>query len=268
MFDNVIKVKDTKETTNIINIKSNSLQLDIPKDFKKAVGLALTLKEHNPDLPISVAVSPETEIMIMPYKNLFDKIIIQRTDLKGFEQKLYLDEYSPYKNTFFFDSDILVIKDIMPIIERWKGHAYAVRGSLAVDGVSSFGLDREFVLNIIKKDKFVVIDGAGHAYFEKPACKTIFDKAREITRQYQVFQANKFADEESVYVIKSNGKIVSPAQLSGAFFRVKDGALEPGDTIVVPLEVQPFSGIRATAEVTQIIYQLGLAAAALNSITN
>ena len=38
-----------------------------------------------------------------------------------------------------------------------------------------------------------------------------------------------------------------------------------GDTIVVPLEVQPFSGIKATTEITQIIYQMALAAAAVNS---
>tara|TARA_X000000368_G_scaffold231183_1_gene182578 strand:- start:11175 stop:14051 length:2877 start_codon:yes stop_codon:yes gene_type:complete len=80
--------------------------------------------------------------------------------------------------------------------------------------------------------------------------------------------SNKFADENSIYIIKSNGKIISPSQISAGFFRSRGGSVEPGDTIVVPLQVQPFSGIKATSEVTSIIYQLGLAAAALNSITN
>ena len=43
------------------------------------------------------------------------------------------------------------------------------------------------------------------------------------------------------------------------------GRLQPGDTIVVPLEVQPFSGAKEATELTQIIYQMAIAAAAVNS---
>ncbi len=72
-----------------------------------------------------------------------------------------------------------------------------------------------------------------------------------------------FADESNIYLIRADGRILSPSQLNSGFFRSSD--LYPGDTIVVPLQVQPFSGIRATTEVTQIIYQMALAAAAVNS---
>ena len=72
-----------------------------------------------------------------------------------------------------------------------------------------------------------------------------------------------FADKSSVYVIKSDGSILSPNQISTGFFR--ESSLEPGDAIVVPLQVQPFSTIKATTEITQIIYQMALAAAAVNS---
>ena len=59
---------------------------------------------------------------------------------------------------------------------------------------------------------------------------------------------------------------MSPSQLSGSgFFRGASFGLEAGDTIVVPLEVKPFSAITATTEITQIIYQMALAAAAVNS---
>ena len=72
-----------------------------------------------------------------------------------------------------------------------------------------------------------------------------------------------FADKSSTYIIKANGSIIPPSEISSGFFR--ETSLEEGDTIVVPLEVQPFSGIRATTEITQIIYQMALAAAAVNS---
>ena len=74
-----------------------------------------------------------------------------------------------------------------------------------------------------------------------------------------------FADRSSLYLIKSDGSVVSPSQLSSGFFKRSGSILEPGDTIVIPIQVQPFSGIRATTEVTQIIYQMALAAAAVNS---
>ncbi len=74
-----------------------------------------------------------------------------------------------------------------------------------------------------------------------------------------------FADESSIYLIRSDGSIVSPSQMSSGFFRSRSSLLQPGDTIVVPLQVQPFSGIKATTEITQIIYQMALAAAAVNS---
>jgi len=78
--------------------------------------------------------------------------------------------------------------------------------------------------------------------------------------------ANQYADEANIYLIKVDGSMISPAQISNSgFFRKNAQGLQPGDSIIVPLEVQPFSGIRATNEVTQIIYQMALAAAAVNS---
>ena len=79
--------------------------------------------------------------------------------------------------------------------------------------------------------------------------------------------ANEFANEDNIYLIKVDGSIVSPSQLSsGAFFRrASSGGLQPGDTIIVPLQVQPFSGAKAATELTQIFYQMAIAAAAVNS---
>ena len=75
-----------------------------------------------------------------------------------------------------------------------------------------------------------------------------------------------YADADNIYLIKSDGSMISPIQLSSnRFFRSNSKDLQPGDSIVVPLEVLPFSGIRATNEITQIIYQMALAAAAVNS---
>ena len=73
-----------------------------------------------------------------------------------------------------------------------------------------------------------------------------------------------FADESSLYVIKSDGSILSPSDISSGFFR-RNNNIEPGDTLVVPLEVDSFSSLRAATEISQIVYQMAIAAAAVNS---
>ena len=72
----------------------------------------------------------------------------------------------------------------------------------------------------------------------------------------------QLGDDNSIYIIGANGSI--KAKSSSGFFRGTSG-LEPGDTIVVPVIVDTFSNIQAVNEVTQVIYQLAVAAAAVSS---
>ena len=78
---------------------------------------------------------------------------------------------------------------------------------------------------------------------------------------------NEFADLDAIYLIKADGTIVLSNEIgsSGSFFRGPKSQIRPGDTIVVPVKLQPFNAIRASTEITQIIYQMALAAAAVNS---
>lgn len=78
--------------------------------------------------------------------------------------------------------------------------------------------------------------------------------------------ATEFADISSRYIIKADGSIIPPNQISGGgFFRGGRLELEPGDTIVLPIRVATFSGLAATTEISEIVYQLAIAAAAVNS---
>jgi len=73
-----------------------------------------------------------------------------------------------------------------------------------------------------------------------------------------------FGDTSNIYIVKSNGLTISFGDVSGAFFR-SSSQLEAGDTIIVPFQADKFGQLRATTEITQIIYQMALAAAAVNS---
>lgn len=76
----------------------------------------------------------------------------------------------------------------------------------------------------------------------------------------------RFADIDSSYLIKANGAIQIGSSVNGSsFFKGKRQALEPGDTIVIPVETSQFNTFKAANDITQIIYQMAITAAAVNS---
>jgi hypothetical protein len=175
------------------------LTLATPNDFRKAIGLALSLRVSNPGVPVAVACSPKLRALMTPF---FDQVIEENPSLRGFVHKVHLDTYSPFEDTFFFDSDVLVFRDLAPIREQWADQPYNACGLYGVDGVTGQGFDREYVRKRIGREALVVIDGAGHAYFRKPACLKVFDLAREVTANYPDYVGGviRYADEEAMSI--------------------------------------------------------------------
>jgi len=169
------------------------LTLATPSDYRKAIGLALSARVSNPGVPIAVACSPKLRPLLEPY---FDHVIDENPALRGFEHKVHLDKYSPFEDTFFFDSDVLLFKSLSKIVEEWSHQPYTACGGYRNEGLGSFGL-----LKKLGKENFVEIGGAGHGYFRKPGCQTIFDLAREITANYKEYAGDiKYADEDVINI--------------------------------------------------------------------
>lgn len=170
------------------------LTLATPNDYKKAIGLALSARISNPGVPLAVACSPKLAPALKPY---FDYVVEEDSSLRGFVHKVHLDKYSPFTDTFFFDSDVLLFRDLKPVALQWSNQPYTACGKYLREGFSAFGLDRARVLRKIGKEELVVIDGAGHAFFRKPDSRAVFDLAREITDKHQEYAGNiKYADED------------------------------------------------------------------------
>ncbi|CCQ10326.1 polysaccharide export protein [Pseudoalteromonas luteoviolacea B = ATCC 29581] len=74
------------------------------------------------------------------------------------------------------------------------------------------------------------------------------------------------ADESRVYVIKANGSVVIPESQSWFSVSQVHNSIEPGDTIVVPLDTEQKDALTVWSQATQIIYQLGLAAASIATL--
>jgi polysaccharide biosynthesis/export protein len=74
----------------------------------------------------------------------------------------------------------------------------------------------------------------------------------------------KQADEGRVYVVRANGSVV--AESGNRWFSKSDsGGIEPGDTVVVPLDAGKMRPLPLWTAVTTIIYNLAVAVAAVNS---
>ena len=74
---------------------------------------------------------------------------------------------------------------------------------------------------------------------------------------------NLKADKARVYVVKANGRVYLP-QKSGWFSRDMVN-VEPGDTVVVPLDADRIKSLTLWTSVSQIVYQIALGAAAVAS---
>jgi protein involved in polysaccharide export with SLBB domain len=72
------------------------------------------------------------------------------------------------------------------------------------------------------------------------------------------------ADKGRIYVVRADGSVVS-SESGGWFRRGAQVAMKPGDTVVVPLDTERMPALPLWQAVTGILYNLAIAAAAVNS---
>lgn len=71
----------------------------------------------------------------------------------------------------------------------------------------------------------------------------------------------KQADNDRIYVIKANGSVMMPD--SNYWFSRHKNVLEPGDTVIVPIDTDYLDNLSTWSTATQMMYQLGVAWAAI-----
>jgi polysaccharide biosynthesis/export protein len=72
------------------------------------------------------------------------------------------------------------------------------------------------------------------------------------------------ADEDRVYVVKADGSVMLPEK--SAWFGSRSQRLQPGDTIIVPIDVDRLNQLELWSNVSQIVYQMALGAAAVGNL--
>lgn len=72
------------------------------------------------------------------------------------------------------------------------------------------------------------------------------------------------ADESRVYVVRADGSVMMPQRSN--WFGGSGSQLEPGDTIVMPINVDRLNQLELWTNVSQIVYQMALGAAAVGNL--
>jgi protein involved in polysaccharide export with SLBB domain len=89
---------------------------------------------------------------------------------------------------------------------------------------------------------------------------------QELSRDDYISQSGgvtRRADQDRIYIVRADGSVV--ANDSGRWFSRSATEIKPGDTIVVPLDTERMPALPFWQAVTQIIYNLAISAAAVNS---
>ncbi|MCR8913706.1 sugar transporter [Marinobacter panjinensis] len=72
------------------------------------------------------------------------------------------------------------------------------------------------------------------------------------------------ADEDRVYVVKADGSVMLPEK--SRWFGGRSQQLAPGDTVIVPIDVDRLNQLELWSNVSQIVYQMALGAAAVGNL--
>ena len=73
------------------------------------------------------------------------------------------------------------------------------------------------------------------------------------------------ADKKRIYVVRANGEVVADSGSRWFARGSRGGDIRAGDTIVVPLDTDRVKPLLLWQSATQVVYNLAIAAAAVNS---
>jgi len=131
---------------------------------------------------------------------------------------------------------------------------------MALAGDPNYDLEVESgdVLSIPQRSNTVSVVGevqrsGTHTYQGELALEDYIDLSAGLTRR---------ADESGIYIVKANGSVVT-LQRNLWRFTGDNKSLDPGDTIVVPINTQYKDSLASWREITQIVYQSVVSIAAV-----
>jgi hypothetical protein len=169
--------------------------------IEQARSLAHSLQLHAPELPRTLV----TDCVDPQITKLFTNVIAYRPEYGGgVRQKLYLDQYSPYEETLFIDSDCLVLGNLDSFWTAFRGQFFGVPGFRYLHKGETdpfFNVDQALErFNLVAIPKF----NGGTYYFDRsPEAQEFFKTARKLLENAKAIGVGEFRrngpNDESIY---------------------------------------------------------------------
>ncbi len=158
--------------------------------IKMAKALGKSLKLHNDKIPRAVVTDSDDPEL----KQLYDIYVPLKLELgRGVKQKLYLDQYSPFEETLYIDSDCIVVKNIEDLWELFHNASFGVVGENKQQG-KVFGdlLEISEAKSIFGVDSIPVFNGGLYYFNKSDKANEVFKQARIIMEDYKKLGIKSF----------------------------------------------------------------------------
>jgi len=175
-----------------------------PQRFvEQARSLAHSLQLHAPHLPRTL-ITDSTDPTIL---NLFTEVIAYRPEYgSGVRQKIFLDQYSPYRQTLFIDSDCLVLGNLDSFWTAFAGQSFGVPGYRYLEkGSADPYLDVDHVLDAFNVTRLPKFNGGTYYFVRSPQAADFFNTARNLLDNWSSLRLREFRrngpNDEAIYSI-------------------------------------------------------------------
>jgi hypothetical protein len=148
------------------------------KYLQQAEALALSLKRHMPGFPIAIICDRD------PQNPVFDYFVpIDAAHGLGTLQKAWLDQYSPFEQTFFIDSDCLVTRPFHTELTEIRAYEFTpIMGDYlgSQDRDDLYMDDLGNTLRILGVSEFPKFNGGVYCFKKGTVTSSILQEARHI----------------------------------------------------------------------------------------
>lgn len=163
-----------------------------PRYLNMAKTLAMSLQLHNDRIPRAVI----TDSSDPDLSRLYHICIPFRPEFgTGVQQKIYLDQYSPFEETIFIDSDCIVVNNIENLWHIFANVSFGVVGRQIFDGY--WFMDVSKVLSHFGLDSIPKFNGGLYYFKSNDQADAIFKSAREILQNYRQLELREFRGSQA-----------------------------------------------------------------------
>jgi hypothetical protein len=157
-----------------------------------AKSLARSLKLHYPEMPRAIV----TDSIDPEIPNLFTSKIDHRPEYgTNVRQKMFIDQYSPFDETLFIDSDSLVVRNLDHFWDAFKGLPFGACGmtTLRAGDTDRYGyLDVDFILNYFTLESLDRFNGGVYYFNKSRESAALFETARDLLNHHAELKFSDF----------------------------------------------------------------------------